>query len=489
MHAIAQNQTTMKKAFLSCAALMLLGTATPAAQAAEGEIVSTAQDQKGLSLTIYNTDLALIKDKRQISLPAGNSTLAFREVSARIRPETALLNGAVDILEQNFEYDLLTPESLLSKYVGREVTMIQRHPTTGEELAPQQALVLSAGNSGVVLKVGDRIETGINGRLVYPDVPPSLRDRPTLTMQVASDQPGPREVELSYLSNGLTWQADYVAELNAEESQLNFNGWVTLTNESGASYSNAQLQLVAGEVNVVQDLRQRAVEMTMETKAMAAAPRKAMEEEAMFEYHLYSLGRPTTILENQKKQVALLQAAGVKSKKEFILRGSDYYYRGQAGDLGDKLDVGVELEVKNEKEDGLGMPIPAGVVRVYKKDSKGFLQFVGEDRIEHTPDKETMRLRLGRAFDVTAEKKQTNFRKIAGTGPYNYNFESSYELNIKNAKDEAVQVKVLEPIPGDWKIVTESAPHTKEAVHTASWLVEVPAKGSATLTYTAQVRF
>lgn len=470
---------------LACAALLFV--AAPA-QAEQAEIASTAKDQKGLSLTIYNNDLALIKDKRQITLPVGNSTLAFREVSARIRPETALLTGGVDILEQNFEYDLLTPESLLSKYVGREVGMIQRHPTTGEELPQQQALVLSAGSSGVVLKVGDRIETGISGRLVYPDVPPNLRDRPTLTMNVLSEQPGAREVELSYLSHGLTWQADYVAELNADESQLNFKGWVSLTNESGASYNNAQLQLVAGEVNVVQDVRQRNLEMMAAPTAMAGAQRKAMTEEAMFEYHLYTLERPTTILENQKKQVALLQADGVRSKKELILRGSDYYYRGQADNLGDRQDVGVELEVKNEKEHGLGMPIPAGVVRVYKKDSKGFLQFVGEDRIEHTPDKEIMRLRLGTAFDVTAEKKQTNFRKISGIGPYNYNYESSYQITLKNAKDEAVQVKVLEPIPGDWKIVSESAAHTKESAHNASWLVDVPAKGSTMLIYTAEVR-
>lgn len=478
--------TTGIKAILACAALLL--AALPV-QAEQGEIVSTASDQKGLSLTIYNKDLALIKDRRAITLPAGKSTLAFREVSGRMRPETALLTGGLDILEQNFEYDLLTPESLLSKYVGREVSMIQRHPTTGEELSPQKALVLSAGPSGVVLKVGERIETGISGRLVYPDVPPNLRDRPTLTMDVLSEEPGSREVELSYLSHGLTWQADYVAELNDDESRLNFKGWVSLSNESGAGYANAQLQLVAGEVNVVEDVRRRNLEMMTEARAMAAAPKQAMSEEAMFEYHLYTLERPTTILENQKKQVALLQADGVSSKKEFILQGSDYYYRGQAENLGDRQDVGVELEVKNEKEHGLGMPIPAGVVRVYKKDSRGFLQFVGEDRIEHTPDKEIMRLRLGTAFDVTAEKKQTNFRKISGIGPYNYNYESSYQITVKNAKDEAVQVKVLEPIPGDWKIVSESQAHSKESAHSALWLVDVPAKGSTTLTYTAEVRF
>lgn len=476
--------TTVARIPLICAAALLL--AAPAG-ADSGEIVSTAKDQKTLSLTIYNNNLAMIKDRRLITVPKGASTLAFREVSARIRPETALLSGGPEVLEQNFEYDLLTPHSLLAKYVGREVTLLKQHPTTGEERA-QQALVLSAGD-GVVLQVDGHIETGVNGRLVYPDVPLNLRDRPTLTMEVSSAEAGPQEMELSYLSTGLTWQADYVAELGSDESTLDLNGWVTLTNESGVGYANARLQLVAGDVHVVSLAQERDKEMVLEEKAVAAVPGRAMEEEEMFEYHLYTLGRPTTIGERQKKQVALLQADGVRSRKEFILQGSDYYYRTQAGDLGRKLGVDIELAIKNEKEHGLGLPIPAGVVRVYKKDGKGFLQFVGEDRIEHTPDRETIRLHLGTAFDLSADKKQTDFKKLAGMGPYNYAYESSYELKIKNAKEEKVQVQVREPLPGDWKILRESAPHTKENAHTASWLVEVPAKGALTLTYTAQVRF
>lgn len=451
------------------------------------EIVSTAAEREALSLTIYNNNLALIKDKRRLHLPAGTSALALREVSAKIRPESALLTGGdLDLLEQNFEYDLLTPFSLLSKYVGREVTILRQHPTTGEERA-EQALVLSAGNNGVVLKVGDHIETGVHGRLIFPDVPANLRDRPTLTLLVESALAGKREAELSYLSSGLSWQADYVAELNPNDDRLNLGGWVTLTNESGADYPQARLQLVAGDVHVVQDVRQESLEM-MAAPTMASKARKGMVEEAMFEYHLYTLERPTTIADNQQKQVSLLQADDVACRKEFILRGQDYYYRNQAGDLGTKLDVGIEVEIQNEKEAGLGLPLPAGVVRVYKKDSSGLLQFVGEDRIEHTPDREILRLRLGTAFDVTAEKKQTSFKKIAGTGPFNYSFESSYELKVKNAKDEPVEVKVLEPLPGDWKIMNESAPHSKKTAHTASWLLKVPAKGTATLSYTALVR-
>ena len=457
----------MQRATLATlAALILAAPAINPALAAQGELVSTASDQTGISLTIYNNGRALVKDKRRIDLPAGTSTLAFREVSARIRPETALLTGGPEILEQNFEYDLLSPESLLRKYVGREVQLVRQNPTTGEDLPPERAQVLSAGG-GVVLKTEGRIETGIPGRLTYPDLPADLRDRPTLTLTLRNDAPGPREIELSYLTGGLSWQADYVAELAEDEKSLNFKGWVTLTNESGASYKNARLQLVAGKVNVVQTEAP-----VMMVKSRAAMPKAAgaandMAEEAMFEYHLYTLERPTTALENQKKQVALLQADGVQSAKEYVLRGAEYYYHNAAANLGDRLDVAVELDLKNEREHGLGLPIPAGVVRVYKRDSRGFLQFVGEDRIDHTPDKETMRLRLGSAFDVTAARKQTGFKKLGGSTQYNYSFESSYELTLKNAKDTPVTVKVLEPIPGDWEITRASAKHEKPAAHAA----------------------
>jgi len=289
------------------------------------EIAVPAQHQQAIGVTIYNKNLALIKDRRRIDVPKGVQTLAFREVSAQIKPETALLNGEdLAVLEQNFEYDLLTPESLLQKYVGREVTMIRRHPTTGED-QPVQAKVLSAGN-GVVLQVGDRIETAVSGRLVYADVPDTLRDRPTLTMQVESQKDGAREVELSYLTGGLSWQADYVAELNGGDDRLNLSGWVTLTNESGARYPQAQLQLVAGDVNMVEKEMQFRGMGQVAMAAAPLAPAPPMAEESMFEYHLYTLGRPTDIGVNQKKQVALLQAVGVECRKEFLLQGQDSYY-------------------------------------------------------------------------------------------------------------------------------------------------------------------
>ncbi len=453
---------------------------------AASEVVSTLDNQVSVAVTIYNQDLALIRDVREVTLAPGRQTLAFRDVSARIRPQTALLAAPeLEVLEQNFEYDLLSPKSLLEKYVGREVMLVKSHPTTGEEQM-EKAVVLSGG-SGVVLKVGDHIESGVPGRLIYPDVPQDLRDRPTLTMLVDSRDGKLQQVVLSYLTGGLSWHADYVAELGGDDTRLDLSGWVTLKNESGATYRDANLKLVAGDVNRVPEQmdRRRAKGMVMAEAALASG----MAEESMFEYHLYSLGRPTTIREKQSKQVSLMHAGDVRVQKEFVLQGRDYYYSNRAGELGRKMKVGVFVELNNTKQAGLGQPLPAGVMRVYKKDSSGSLQFVGEDRIDHTPENEKIRLKLGDAFDVTADRKQTDFKKLSGFSRYNYAFESAFEIVLKNGKDEAVSVRVVEPVPGDWQIINESAPHKKETSGTAVWQLQVESKSSTTLTYRVQVKY
>ncbi len=453
---------------------------------AMSEIVSTLDDQESLAVTIYNQDLALIRDARKLSLQPGIQTLAFREVSAKIRPQTALLAApGLRVLEQNFEYDLLTPKALLEKYVGQKVLLVKTHPTTGEE-TEQEATVLSNGN-GTVLRVGDHIESGIPGRLIFPSVPENLRDRPTLTMLVESKNSDPQPVVLSYLTRGLSWQADYVAELGEDDTTLDLNGWVTLKNESGATYENARLKLVAGDVNRVQERRPQPVMRAMAFNAEGLPD--SMAEESMFEYHLYTLARPTTIKEKQSKQVALMQADNVQVKKEFILDGQNYYYSNKVGELGKKIKVGVFVELNNSKEAGIGQPLPAGIVRVYKKDSSGSLQFVGEDRIDHTPENETVRLKLGDAFDVTADKKQTDFKKLAGFSRYHYIYESAFEMVVKNAKEETVTVQVQEPVPGDWKILEESAPHVKENANTAVWQIKVEPKSSTTLTWRVKVKY
>lgn len=459
--------------------------------ASAGEITSTLTDQQEVAVTIYNEDLALVRDQRQVTLPQGTVALALREVSARIRPETALLRslthpGGLTILEQNFDFDLLTPRKLLEKYVGKEVQLVRTHPESGEDRF-ETARVLAA-NDGVVLKIGDHIETGVPGRLVFPDVPANLRDRPTLVVSLDNTKAGQQTIELSYLTGGLGWRADYVAELSRNDTTLDLSGWVTLTNQSGTSYSNALLQLVAGDVNQVQEeMRFRGDVMMKATIAEAVAPQ--MSEESLFEYHLYTLQRPTTIRDNQTKQVSLLNASGVTVHKEFRLQGNPYYYSEQHGDLGQKLKIGVFVEFDNRKQDKLGMPLPKGIVRVYKQDKQGRPQFVGEDRIDHTPENEKVRLKLGDAFDVTADRKQTDFRKLGGDSRYNYRFESAYEIKLKNAKDEDVIVTVAEAVPGDWRMLQESQPHAKVAADSALWKIKVPAKGEAVLTYRVEVKY
>ncbi|HEX8986834.1 MAG TPA: DUF4139 domain-containing protein [Rhodocyclaceae bacterium] len=450
-----------------------------AAEAAN-EMASGIADREATAITVYNDDLALVKERRRLKLPSGLARLSWRDVSAQMRPETALLRAAsgspIELVEQNFDFDLLTPAKLLEKYVGREVTVLRSNPTTGEDRA-EKATVLAA-NNGVVLRFADRIETGMPGRIVFPSVPANLRDRPTLSVLLEAAG-GPQSLELSYLTGGLSWKADYVANLSPDGRRMDLSGWVTLTNRSGAAYEDATLQLVAGSVNRVRP--------PAPAYAMMAAPapmaRQAASQEALMDYHLYSFDRPTSIADNQTKQLALLSATSIPVQRQYLLAGSEYYYRERYGQIGQKLKPAVFLEFEN-KGGGLGKPLPGGVVRVYARDSKGAAQFVGEDRIDHTAKNETVKLRIGEAFDITADRKQTAYRKL-GDGAA----ESSYRIELRNAKDEPVTVRVQEPMPGDWEIVQESQKSTRESARVAAWNVTVPADGAAVLEYTVRVRW
>ncbi len=477
---------------LAGATALALGAVTPGFSQ-DAERRSGLSEQTAVAVTIYNEDLALVKDVRKVTLVAGGNRLALREVSARMRPETAQLRsvshpGALRVLEQNFDFDLLSPAKLLEKYVGRRVRVVKTHLTTGAETV-EQAEVLAA-NHGVVLRIGDRIETGVPGRLVFDAVPDNLRDRPTLVTQLDNHGPTSQTTELSYLTGGLAWKADYVAELNARDTHLDLNGWVTLTNQSGTRYPNALLQLVAGDVHRVRD-ELRVAAMAPARRAVAEEARPAMTQEALFEYHLYTLPRPTTIADNQTKQVALLNASGVPLTKEFLLVGADYYYRASHGEIGKRMKVGVFVEFENRESARLGLPLPKGVVRVYKRDGEGRAQFVGEDRIDHTPRNERVRLKLGDAFDVTADKRQTDFKRLPKEqqDKYAYAFDSAYELTLKNAKEEPVTVTVREPVPGDWRMLEETHRHTRVAAGSAEWRITVPAEGRETLRYRVRVRY
>ena len=459
------------------------------------ETTTTLKDQKALAVTIYNDNLALVKDTREVRLPKGEVRLAFQEVSAQIRPETALLRNLTSpqgfwVAEQNFDFDLLTPQKLLEKYVGEKVTVVRSVPNAdgaGTKEIREEATVL-ATNNGTILQFADRIETSVPGRIVYPKVPGNLRARPTLVISLNSAADKFQQLELSYLTGGLSWRADYVANLSADEKNLDLSGWVTLTNQSGAAYPNATLQLVAGDVNRAKQRSDKAyaVGAMMER---AAAPAPKMAEESLFEYHLYTLDRPTTLAVNQTKQVALLSASGVPIRKEYLLQGQTYYYSGSYGDLGEKQKVGVFVEFDNKDSSRLGMPLPKGIIRVYKRDSEGRAQFVGEDNVDHTPKNELVRLKLGDAFDVTAKRKQTDYKSLGRQGKFGFVHESAFEVELKNAKKEPVTVSLLEPMPGDWEMLQSSHPHTKEAAGTARFKVTVPAEGSATLTYRVRVKW
>ncbi len=445
------------------------------------EVLSGALDREAVAITVYNDDLALIKERRSVNLPGGLSRLALREVSARLQPETALLQALdgtpLTLREQNFDFDLLTPVKLLEKFVGQEVTVITTNPATGAETR-EQARVLSA-NSGTVLRFEDRIESNFPGRIVFNNVPDNLRDRPTLSVLLETTG-GSRPVELSYLSSGFSWRADYVANLHQNGTSMNLSAWVTLTNRSGSSFDKVSLQLVAGNLNRVEEIPRPEARPMGRPEPKGAS---TVQEETLMDYHLYSFSHPTAIADNQTKQIALLSATDIPVELEYFLPGKDHYYRGQYGELGRKLKPYVFMAFENKGGD-LGKPLPAGVVRVYARDKSGAAQFVGEDDIKHTPKNERIRLKLGEAFDVTADRIQTDFKKLADNL-----VESSFRVEIRNAKESAVTVHLMEPLWGDWEIMQESHPGKREHSRLMIWSVAVPADGSAVLEYSVRAKW
>ena len=463
-------------------------TVAPLATAYAEETRSGLEDQTAIAVTIYNENLALVRDQRKVVLEPGEQDLAIRDVSARIRPETALvtsLDQAVGwrLLEQNFDYDLLTPDSLLNKYVGQQVEAVSINSATGNETV-ETAEVL-ATNDGVVLKFSDRIETNFPGRLIFNQVPDNLRDRPTLVLKVENSLATPQNIQLSYLTAGLSWRADYVASLNDDETAMDLNGWVTLHNNSGTTYPSALLQLVAGEVNQVQRVLPRASGLVTLASVSEA---DAVAEEALFDYHLYTLPRPTTIADKQTKQVALMSAGDVPVKKQYVTTGFGHLFDGPTS-VTQKQDVAVLLMLRNNSDSHLGVPMPAGVMRVYKNDSANRIQFIGEDRIDHTPRDEGISLKLGNAFDITVERKQSAFKKVQSKGQYRFSAEVSQIIVVRNAKEQPVEVILREHIPGDWEIVDESDEHEKVSSSLAEWRVSMAPGEEARLEYTALVRY
>jgi hypothetical protein len=448
---------------------------------------SGLNDQTGVAITVYNVNLGLVKDRREIKLPKGTSDLRFMDIASKIIPTSVSIKSLVDpeslrILEQNYEYDLLNPQKLLDKYVGKEVKLYQKNPYTEREEILTATLL--SNNGGPIFKIGDEITFGHPGRIIFPGVPENLISKPTLVWLLENSLSSAQKVEASYLTDGINWRADYVLTLNDKDDMADLSGWVTIDNKSGATYKNAKMKLVAGDVNRVRDESEYKDKMLRFAKAEAMPAAPQFKEEEFFEYHIYTLQRTSTIRENQTKQISLVTAGDIPVRKELIFQGAKYYYYNQYGEAMSNRKIGVFVQIENRKENNLGMPLPKGVVRVYKNDTGGSLQFVGEDSIDHTPKDEKIRVKLGDAFDVVGGRKQTDWKKIA----YD-TYEAAFEISLRNHKKEDVTVKVVEPIPGDWKMLVNSHDFIKTEASTAEFNIPVPKDKEVKLTYRVRMRF
>jgi hypothetical protein len=423
-------------------------------------LTSTLKDQQSVAITIYNSNIGLVKDTRLLEFKPGVHELKFMDVAAKIDPTTVhikspLNESSLNVLEQNYEYDLLSPQKLLEKFVGQKVQLATVNPETKREEMVEATLLSTQG--GNIFQIGNKIHIGHNGRVLLSKIPENLIPQPTLVWTLENKLSKPQKLEASYLTSGINWKADYVAVLNKLDTMTDLTGWVTIDNRSGATYQNAVLKLVAGDIHRVQG------QMRMDYARPMAAAKEAspqFKEESFFEYHLYTLDRRTTIKDNQTKQMSLLEVNQVPLKKLFIFAGSpqDYYYPMNQGT--NKQKIGVFLELENTKKNSLGMPLPKGTVRVYKEDKEGSLQFVGEDRIDHTPKDEKFKIKIGEAFDVVGERIQTDYKRL---GPNL--FEVAFEVSLRNHKKEGIKVLVEEPIPGDWEMLSNSHPYEKLSAH------------------------
>jgi hypothetical protein len=457
---------------------------TPA-QPADSTVTTTLTDQSDLAVTVYNSNIALVRDVRELGLPTGESRLRFMDIAASVNPATVHFRSLTEptklsALEQNYEYDLLDPNKLLQKYVGREVTLMR-----GDQ---EVKATLLSDNNGPVWKIGNDIITNLSYNSIrFPEVPENLYERPTLLWTLQNSGARRHKVEASYLTLNLSWSADYVLNVAKDETNGDLDGWVTLVNHSGTAFKNAQLQLVAGELHRVYDDKLRGdLELNAVSamaKSMPAAPQ--FQQEAFSEYHLYSLGRRTSIFDQESKQISLLNASRFPLQKVFVVNGQSYYYRTAAQPGAPIKDpVQVFYKFKNEDKAGLGMPLPAGTVRVYQADSRGGSLLVGEDHIDHTPKDETISLHIGNAFDIVAERKQTDYKRLSDRL---YEFE--YEITLRNHKDTPITVEVNEPIGGDWEMVSSTYKFTKTAAFAAQFQVPVDKNGTSVLKYRVRVRW
>jgi len=428
-----------------------------------------AGEVESVSLTVYNDGLALIREVRSFDLDSGVQDVVLSEVSGQLRPETVHLSVpaglAVELLEQNYDYDLVSRDKLLEKFIGKPLSLVD------DEHGTQFSGTLLSTAGGIVLDSDGQILLNPPGRIVLPSgAADDLLLKPTLSWLLYSPRSANTDAEISYLSGGLSWNADYVLQLNADDTAAGMEGWVTLSNYSGTTYRDADLKLIAGDVNRVPEDKGMDYAMAEEEMYADGLGAGGFAEEEFFEYHLYDLQRSTTLRNNQQKQISLLSAQEVPVRKLFMFNGQ---YGG---------DTRVMVEFTNDEESDMGMPLPKGTVRVFKADSRGDVQFVGEDWIDHTAKDEDVRLYIGNAFDIVGEATQTDYED------YDNGYSETYSVSLRNHKEsEDVVVTVEVQVYGDWNIVRSNYDYEKDDAWTALFEVPVPADGEAVLEYKYRV--
>jgi len=427
-----------------------------------------------VAVTVYNENIALVKELRKMSFPRGESQVEFKDVAAKIDPTSVHFVSrtnpkSVSILEQNYEYDLVSASKILEKYVDNRISVFTKDEKVFEGTLlsfDEKNIVLgSEGTQGSVTVVSRENVRDMS----FPALPGGLITRPTLVWKIMSESSGDNDVEVSYLTDGINWHAEYVAVSDLRDENLRLAGWVSVENNSGATYKDAKLKLVAGTIHRVRELARRGAMEGLEV--MAAAP--AVTERPFFEYHLYSVERPTTVKDDEIKQISLFPEAKTAVKKVFTYDGLTY-----------PNQVRITLEFVNTEAAGLGIPLPKGKVRVYKEDVDKALEFVGEDAIEHTPRGEKLRIYVGNAFDVVGERASESVRQITRTLR-----EEMIRIKLRNHKEEAVDVTVVEHIWGQWSITANSLPYVKKDANTIEFSVKVPAGQEVVLTYTARIGY
>jgi hypothetical protein len=459
--------------------------ASPGAATPVNTKTSTAADRKEVAVTVYSGGFGLVREVRDVDVGSGRVSLELRDVTSQIQPETVAmhsLGGAhLGVLEQDYRYDLLTPQKLLEKYVGRKVRVYRYSERLGKDDVVDADVLSVAGNQ-TVLRVNGEVTYDYPGRFAFPEVPANLIPKPTLVWLLDSGA-AKQVIEVTYLTRGFGWHADYVLVLNDTDTAGDLTGWVTLSNTSGAAFENAKLKLVAGNVQRAAERAGTNIALLSGTaSAPVAAQTPQFLEQGFFEYHLYTLQRPTTLLDNEQKQVMLLDAPGVRTRKRLVFAGQQFFYANKGAGSSDDQKASVYLEIENKDDNHMGMPLPRGTVHVYKADKSGARQLVGEDTIDHTPRDERVKIKLGDAFDVVASRKQTAWQTLGKCRA-----ESEWEISVRNHKDTIEEVEDTEPLGGEWEVVSETMPHTKKDATAITYTVKVPARGESVIRYRVRV--